>query len=367
MAAPVGSAMLLSWMALLGLLGTATAFFREFSKPTVTSLCFLDSNSCVPANFTSELPTTVTDAVSACMPRRRFGRSPAWGRRSSAFRLGGKTDKLSCIATQLNITSDTGVDAAALDTVIESLSSNTTFTDQLKASADSCIAAMNTTLTAEQQRVYVLTCLKLSQKSDCKRQDENTTLCLNAKTLVKCPLGIQSLVDLSTFFTCKMQAKASIGISMFTSIFSGDFSSSSISDSLCPTLEEGAKAAANCSLQAAGLASGDTVDLTAVQTAITASATTTDSEKALQQTVLSTCQANGADTVDAFLDCWATESVDGCVTSIAERLATGSTSRRTGRMPGRRRSGGGRRRFSTGGRRRFSGSRRSSRRTGLFG
>ena len=261
---------------------------------------------------------------------------------------------------RLNITNESGVDAAALDTVLESLSSNTTFTDQLKASASTCIDAMNTTLTADQQGVFVLSCLKLSQKADCAQQNENTTLCVNAVALLKCPIGIKTLVDRSNYYTCKMQAKSSVMSVIFTNLFSGGFSIPTLSDSLCPTMEEVAKTTANCSLQAAGLASGDSVDLTAVQTAISASTVTTDSEKALQQAVLDTCQANGADTVDAFLDCWATESVEGCITSTTERLATQSTTG-LGGFPGRSGSFGGNRGGGGGGFRGGGGSFRGNR------
>ena len=218
------------------------------------------------------------------------------------------------------------MDEAALDALLESLSADTAFTDQLKDFADTCIAALNTSLTPQQQGVFVLACIHLSQKTECARQDVNATLCLNAMTLMKCPIGIQSFVDAAALRSCWRQQL----VSVVSSLGGGSFSDESFVDEACPVLEENARALANCSLQAAGLASGDTVDLAAVGTAIDASTVTSDSEKALQQAVLATCQANSATTVDAFLDCWATEAADGCVTSGAERIATGG---RRGRGP----------------------------------
>ena len=240
---------------------------------------------------------------------------------------------------RLGLTTDSGLDEAAVDALLESLSSNTTFTDQLLANADTCIEAMNATLTADQQGVYVLACLKLRFKADCMLQNENATLCLNAKTL-KCPIGITPLFNSSTLSACKPPRSG-----FLSSMFSGIRSFFSPMSRKCPMKEEKVRNVANCSLQEAGLASGDTVDLSAVETAITDNDDTTDSEKALQLAVLTTCRDDGADTVDALLDCWAAEAAEGCATSKAERLATGNTGSTGGRGGGGRGSGRGQRRF----------------------
>ncbi|KAF0290478.1 hypothetical protein FJT64_011329 [Amphibalanus amphitrite] len=269
---------------------------------------------------------SVREAADTCGPPRygpRSDRSPdpdghhGPRRGRHGFRLPAT---LGCLAERLNIIGDSGVDEAALDALLESLSADSAFTAQLQTLADTCLAAVNPSLTAQQQGAFVLACLRLSQASECQQQDADALLCLNADTLFKCPIGIHSLVQRSALDSCWRETKLRV-------VPNG---AAARPDGGCAALEERARTNANCSLQAAGLASGDTVDLTAVQAAITASTDTTDTEKALQQSVLSTCQANGADTVEAFLDCWATESADGCVTSIAERLATAPVGRPSG-------------------------------------
>ena len=211
------------------------------------------------------------------------------------------------------------MDKAALDALLESLSSNATFTDQLKAGADSCIVRIrvNTTLTAKQQGVFVLACMKLLLVTECALENENAKHCLNAITLMKCPVGIHSLVDHRAVRSCKKDTLVSAFAEMPDS-----FSAESFVDSACAMIEKGARRAAKCSLQAAGLASGDSMDLAAVETAIFASTVTTDSEKARQQGELDNCRDSGADTVDAFLDCWARRLAGACIKFSAARLST---------------------------------------------
>lgn len=317
----------------------------------------------MPANFTADIPETVTAAGQACKPRRRFGRSPEPRRFGGGGRhRGPKSDVLECIAQQLNVTNDSGVDETALDSLLDSLSTDTTFTDQLKTNADTCLAAMNATLTADQQGAYVLACLQLQVASDCGRQDENATLCIDALNLGKCPLGITSLVSTDNWRTCKMRGIMATMSSSVRSSFSGSFSRSRMdSDTMCPKVYEMARGVSNCSLLEEGLSSDDTVDLTAVQTAIDASSTTTEAEKSLQTTALAACTETA---VDTFLACWAEQTAAGCVTSTANRLATGSL-RGRGRFSGGSRRGP--RRGGNGGLGARGGRGRVGGRRGIFG
>ena len=203
-----------------------------------------------------------------------------------------------------------------MNTLLESLSSNASFTDDWKFIAEEFINLRNTTLTARQQGVYVLACLKMALMVKCSLNNENATLCLNAITLMKCPIGIPSLVDYRAVRSCKKDSLVSVFPDMLDSLYAESFV-----DSACPMIEKETRSAAECLLQAAGLASGDSVDLAAVETAISASTVTTDSEKARQQVVLDICRDNGDDTVDAFLDCWGTMSYVEGIISSAERLA----------------------------------------------
>ena len=205
------------------------------------------------------------------------------------------------------------MDKAALDALLESLSPNATFTDDWKLVAEASIDLRNTTLTARQQGVYVLACLKMALVAMCSFNNENATLCLNAITLMKCPIGIHSLVD-HRDASCQNDSMVSVFPDMLDSLYAESFV-----DSACPMIEKETRSAAECLLQAAGLASGDSVDLTAVEAAISASTVTTDSEKARQQVELDECR--DSDTLDAFLDCWGMLSADDCVISSAERLA----------------------------------------------
>ena len=85
---------------------------------------------------------------------------------------------------RLGLTTDSGLNEATVDSMLESLSSTTNFTSQLLVNADTCIEAMGTTLTADQQGVYILACLKLRFKADCASGNDDKTLCPNAEDCV---------------------------------------------------------------------------------------------------------------------------------------------------------------------------------------
>ena len=144
---------------------------------------------------------------------------------------------------------------------------------------------------------------------------------MNAVTLIKCPVGIDSLVDHRDVLMCNNYYLWSIpDIIDFSS-----FSAESFVDGACPIIERAARLAAGCSLQAARLAEGYSMNLTAVEAAISASTVTTDSEKARQQAVLDECRDSGADTMHYFLDCWERKLAGDCVKFIAARVATAPT------------------------------------------
>ena len=216
---------------------------------------------------------------------------------------------------RLGLTTDSGLNRITVNSMLRSLSNDTTFTNQLLANADICISAFLTSgvdLTADQQGVYVLACLKLRSLAVCALDDDDKTLCLHAMTLLGCPIGITPLVGSDAISTCRSRMTPSTKSSNLKR-------NVAFVKNQCRTKEEKALNVANCSLQEAGLASGDTVDLSAVRRAIADSECTTITEEARQRFVVSQCEDDTAN--DAFLDCWATEAVIGCEISIAERLA----------------------------------------------
>ena len=216
---------------------------------------------------------------------------------------------------RLGLTTDSGLNRITVNSMLRSLSNDTTFTNQLLDNADICISALRTSgvdLTADQQGVYALACLKLRSLAVCELDDDDNTLCLHVKSLLECPISITPLVGSDAISTCEERITPSTTFSNLKRIVA-------LVINKCRTKKKKALNVAKCSLQEAGLASGDTVDLSAVRRAIADREGTTITEEARQRFVVSQCQDDTAN--DVFLNCWATEAVIGCEISEAERLA----------------------------------------------
>ncbi|XP_037084727.1 uncharacterized protein LOC119105370 [Pollicipes pollicipes] len=314
----------LSLLVVTVLLVSADAF--GYRRDSVSPFTLLAERGCLPDNFTE--PAEVTAALAACRPQRSsfsgFGFRRRRGRyRRSPFgffrrhRRSGAGTLLQCLAERLEITNSTGLNVPALETLIDSLSSNTTWTDQQKANVNACVSAMDASLSAPQQGVYILACLKKRALLDCTAASSGTA-CLRVSSLIShCSASARSLVSRTTWWTCKMGSLSSITLAGLNALGQRLLGSSG---ETCTLADDAFSDVINCTLQASGLASGDDVNTTAVRLAIEDSGDA-QSDKDMRLALLDACVERGAETVAEFIDCWGELAPYSCANDDANQLA----------------------------------------------
>ncbi|XP_043208015.1 uncharacterized protein LOC122373733 [Amphibalanus amphitrite] len=226
------------------------------------------------------------------------------GQRGRGAWLAWKAALYGCVANNLTIENS----QESLDAAIESLTSDTDLISLWQTSSSACLGALPEELTAEQQPVFLLACIKGRLKLDCALQDEDAALCRRARSglLRRRRCSLANLLPWSSRRRCLLESLQEPG----GSLPGGWWRRGALN---CSELLAAAVDVTGCAMRNVSLAEGDTVDRAQLETAI--------SEMGDSDTLLDILEACPRTDLDAFINCWSETAPEQCLISRAIAVA----------------------------------------------
>ncbi|XP_043195822.1 uncharacterized protein LOC122367090 [Amphibalanus amphitrite] len=291
-----------------GVIAALRSGVSAFGQVHFFDLVRWEEAGCLPEQFEQHLPPLLWVRAITC--RRESGVDAA-GRplRPDNFSH-DRALYLHCLAEKLGIVHNSGISYDKVDAFLDSLPGNTSFISRWKTASARCRAVVDASLTAAQQGVFLLTCLRQRMMLDCATKTGQICLSTQFYTPARLSETIPGYRRSKATRLCPAEVAAMRLIPEEGGTARTD---------LCPQLLQHLEALAACTLRKTGQASSETLNLPAVREAVRRRDEAGDQYGANQQMdVLERCQS---ESVDSFVRCWVASAPEMAINNVAHRQA----------------------------------------------